>query len=183
MAPATAELSGWAIGLAAWIAKLLAGAVLLGVWEVSIAKMRVFRLPDFVGIAYEISHLLAGVMLVTSFALLYQERVAAVLNAFAAQSITLALAVAWAAWSDNRPDLFITALIALTLKCIVVTVALHRRVARLGMHREVEKVVGVGVALMVGLALTGLAQALVLKVATGMASHAREELALALAII
>ena len=59
--------------------------------------------------AYEISHLLAGVMLVTSFALLYQERVAAVLNAFAAQSITLALAVAWAAWSQDRPDLFITA--------------------------------------------------------------------------
>ena len=52
MAPATAGLSGWAIGLAAWIAKLLAGAVLLGVWEVSIAKMRVFRLPDFVGIAF-----------------------------------------------------------------------------------------------------------------------------------
>jgi len=96
--------------------------------------------------AYEIAHLLAGVMLVTSFALLYQERVAAVLNAFAAQSITLALAVAWAAWSDDRPDLFITALIALTLKGIVIPVALHRTVARLGIHREVEKVVGVGAA-------------------------------------
>ena len=52
MAPATAGLSGWAIGLVAWIAKLLAGAVLLGVWEVSIAKMRVFRLPDYVGVAF-----------------------------------------------------------------------------------------------------------------------------------
>jgi hydrogenase-4 component E len=133
--------------------------------------------------AYEISHLLAGVMLVTSFALLYQERVAAVLNAFAAQSVTLALAVAWSAWSNDRPDLFITALIALTLKGIVIPVALHRTVARLGIHREVEKVVGVGVALMVGLALTGLAQALVVKVATGTASQAREELALSLAII
>jgi len=48
--------------------------------------------------AYEISHLLAGAMLVTSFALLYQERIAAVLNAFAVQSITLSLAVAWSAW-------------------------------------------------------------------------------------
>jgi hydrogenase-4 component E len=133
--------------------------------------------------AYEISHLLAGVMLVTSFALLYQQRVAAVLNAFAAQSITLALAVAWAAWSDDRPDLFITALIALALKGIVIPTALRRTVARLGIHREVEKVVGVGPALMVGLALTGLAQALVVKVATGTASHAREELALALAIV
>jgi formate hydrogenlyase subunit 4 len=52
MAPATAGLSGWAIGLAAWTGKLLAGAALLGVWEVSIAKMRVFRLPDFLGVAF-----------------------------------------------------------------------------------------------------------------------------------
>lgn len=133
--------------------------------------------------AYEISHLLAGAMLVTSFALLYQQRVAAVLNAFAVQSITLALAVAWAAWSDHRPDLFITALIALTLKGIIIPVALRRTVERLGIHREVEKVVGVGVALLVGLALTGLAQALVVKVAAGTASHAREALALALAIV
>ncbi|MPZ29637.1 MAG: hydrogenase-4 component E [Rhodospirillales bacterium] len=133
--------------------------------------------------AYEISHLLAGAMLVTSFALLYQERIAAVLNAFAAQSITLALAVAWAAWSDHRPDLFITALIALTLKGIIIPLALRRTVERLGIHREVEKVVGVGVALLVGLALTGLAQALVVKVASGTPSHAREALALALAIV
>ena len=133
--------------------------------------------------AYEISHLLSGVMLVTSFALLYQQRIAAVLNAFAAQSIVLALAVAWAAWSSNRPDLFITALIAFTLKGIVIPLALRRTVERLGIHREVEKVVGVGVALLVGLALTGLAQALVVKVASGTASHAREELALALAIV
>jgi len=92
--------------------------------------------------AYEISHLLSGIMLVTSFALLYQERIAAVLNAFAAQSIVLSLAVAWAAWSGNRPDLFITALIAFTLKGIVIPVALRRTVMRLGIHREVEKVVG-----------------------------------------
>jgi hydrogenase-4 component E len=133
--------------------------------------------------AYDVLHLLAGLMLVTSFALLYQERIAAVLNAFAAQSITLALAVAWIAWSDSRPDLFITAVIALTLKGIVIPLALRRTVERLGIHREVEKVVGVGVALVVGLALTGLAQALVVKVATGTASHAREALALALAIV
>ena len=133
--------------------------------------------------AYEVSHLLAGAMLVTSFALLYQERIMAVLQAFAAQSITLALAVAWAAWVQDRPDLFITALIALTLKGIIIPVALHRTVVRLGIHREVEKVVGVGIALIVGLALTGLAQALLLNVAQGSASYAREELALALAII
>jgi hydrogenase-4 component E len=133
--------------------------------------------------AYDISHLLAGAMLVTSFALLYQDRIIAVLNAFAAQSITLALAVAWSAWSRDRPDLFITAAIAFSLKGVVIPVALHRTVTRLGIHREVEKVVGVGVALVVALALTGLSQALVVKVARGTASYAREELALALAVI
>ena len=134
-------------------------------------------------IAYEISHLLAGAMLVTSFALLYQQRIAAVLMAFAAQSITLSLAVAWAAWSENRPDLFITAAIAFSLKGVVIPVALHRTVTRLGVHREVEKVVGVGVALMVGLALSGLSQALVVKVTQAMPGLAREELALAMAIV
>jgi hydrogenase-4 component E len=132
---------------------------------------------------YDVSHLLAGAMLVASFALLYQDRIAAVIKVFAVQSITLAVAVGWTAWSDDRPDLYITALIALALKGIVIPLALHRTVARLGIHREVEKVVGVGVALFVGLALTSLAEALVLKVATGTVSHAREHLALALAIV
>src|SRR5262249_10261777 len=77
-----------------------------------------------VKIAYEISHLLAGIMLVASFALLYQQRIGAVLNAFAAQSITLALAVGWAAWSENRPDLFITAAIAFSLKGVIIPLAL-----------------------------------------------------------
>ena len=134
-------------------------------------------------LAYEISHLLAGVMLVVSFALLYQQRIAAVLNAFAAQSITLALAVAWAAWSEGRPDLFITATIALLLKGVVIPVALHRTVTRLGVHREVEKVVGVGMALLVGLALCGLSQALVVKIAPAAAGLGRDELALAMAIV
>jgi hydrogenase-4 component E len=136
-----------------------------------------------VKLAYEISHLLAGVMLVVSFALLYQQRIAAVLNAFAAQSITLALAVAWAAWSEGRPDLFVTAAIAFLLKGVVIPVALHRTVTRLGVHREVEKVVGVGMALLVGLALCGLSQALVVKIAPAAAGLARDELALAMAIV
>jgi formate hydrogenlyase subunit 4 len=39
------------IGVAAFIAKLAAGGFLLAVFETSIAKMRVFRVPDFLGVA------------------------------------------------------------------------------------------------------------------------------------
>ena len=39
------------IGVAAYLGKLVAGGVLLAVFETSIAKMRVFRVPDFLGAA------------------------------------------------------------------------------------------------------------------------------------
>ena len=45
------EGDGAALAVAAYAGKLLAGALLLVVFETSIAKMRVFRVPDFLGIA------------------------------------------------------------------------------------------------------------------------------------
>lgn len=133
--------------------------------------------------AYDLLHLLAGLMLVTSFALLYQDRIFAVLNTFAAQAVILAAAVAWEAWIEDRHHLFITAALALGLKGIVIPVALHRMVVKLGIHRDVEQVVGVGKTLLLGLALTVLSLMLVLKVTVAAESFTREGLALALAII
>jgi formate hydrogenlyase subunit 4 len=40
-----------ALGIAAYIAKLAVGGVLLALFETSIAKMRVFRVPEFLGAA------------------------------------------------------------------------------------------------------------------------------------
>ncbi len=133
--------------------------------------------------AYDVAHFLAGMMLVCSFILLYQDRIFAVLNTFATQATFLALAVAWHGYVQNSPDLFITAALALGLKGIVIPVALNRMVIRLGIHRDVEQVVSVGVAMFLGLGLTSLALLLVLKVTPGAASFTREGLALALAII
>jgi formate hydrogenlyase subunit 4 len=44
-----------------WLGKLIAGGVLLGVFEMSIAKMRVFRVPNFLGAAFMLG--LLGVLL------------------------------------------------------------------------------------------------------------------------
>ena len=52
MAPAQAGPGAWAVGLVAFLVKLAAGAVLLGLWEASIAKMRVFRVGEFLGGAF-----------------------------------------------------------------------------------------------------------------------------------
>lgn len=133
--------------------------------------------------AYNVAHLLAGMMLVASFALLYQDRVFAVLNIFAAQAVFLAMAVGWEAWTQQRPNLFVTAALALGLKGIIIPVALHKMIVRLGVHRDIEQVVGVGKTLLAGLALTSLSLLLVLKITEASEAFTREGLALALAII
>jgi formate hydrogenlyase subunit 4 len=65
IAPAGAGPVAWAIGVAAWLAKMLLLAVSLAVFETSIAKMRVFRVPDYLGIAVLLG-LLAAVFLFVS---------------------------------------------------------------------------------------------------------------------
>jgi formate hydrogenlyase subunit 4 len=52
MAPAAAGVSAWLAGAAVYVAKLTVVAVALGIWEVSIAKMRVFRVGEFLGGAF-----------------------------------------------------------------------------------------------------------------------------------
>jgi hydrogenase-4 component E len=133
--------------------------------------------------AYDVSHFLAGLMLVVSFTLLYQDRIFAVLNIFAVQAIILSLAVAWEAWTQDRPHLFVTAAIALAVKGIVIPLVLYRIVGQLGIHRDIEQVINVGMAMLVGLGLTALSFLLVLRVTATAPSFTREGLALALAII
>jgi formate hydrogenlyase subunit 4 len=53
------------IGLAAYLAKLLVGGFLLGLFETMIAKMRVFRVPEFLGAALMLG-LLATLLLFVS---------------------------------------------------------------------------------------------------------------------
>jgi formate hydrogenlyase subunit 4 len=51
MAPVGSGPTAYAIGLASYLAKIGVGGFMLVLFETSIAKMRVFRVPDFLGIA------------------------------------------------------------------------------------------------------------------------------------
>ena len=51
LAPDGAGIRAYAIGVASYVLKLAVGGFLLAVFETSIAKMRVFRLPNFLGAA------------------------------------------------------------------------------------------------------------------------------------
>ncbi len=51
LAPPGSAGAAHAVGLATWLAKLATGSILLALFETSIAKMRVFRVPGFLGAA------------------------------------------------------------------------------------------------------------------------------------
>lgn len=134
-------------------------------------------------LVFDVAHLFAGGLVLVSFMLLYQDRLYALLNVFALQALVLALSVAWQAWLQNAPHLFVTAAIALLVKAIIIPIALHRIVARLGIHREVETVVGIGPTMLAGMALVALSMVVMLRVTGKADPFAREDLAFALSVV
>ncbi len=65
IATAGSGVAGLAIGLVTYAGKLAVGAFLLGLLEVAIAKMRVFRVPDFLGAALMLGLLATLLMFVS----------------------------------------------------------------------------------------------------------------------
>jgi hydrogenase-4 component E len=115
--------------------------------------------------------------------LLYQDRLTALINVFAAHALVLAMSVAWQAYIQAAPHLYITAAIALVFKAMVIPLALHRIIKRLGIHRQIENVVGVGPTMLAGLSLVALAMVVMLRVTEEADRLAREDLAFALSVV
>ena len=132
---------------------------------------------------FDIAHLLAGGLVLVSLLMLYQDRLTALINVFAAQALVLALSVAWQAFIQDAPHLYVTAVLALVFKAIVIPVVLHRIIVKLGIHREIEQVVGAGPVMLAGIGLVALSMVVMLRVTQDADPLAREDLAFALAVV
>ena len=135
------------------------------------------------GFVFDIAHLLAGGLVLVSLMMLYQDRLQALINVYALHAVVLALSVAWQAFIQDAPHLYVTAAIALVFKAIVIPVALHRIILRLGIHREVETAVGIGLTMLAGIGLVALSMAVMLQFTAGANPLAREDLAFALSVL
>ena len=133
--------------------------------------------------SFDIAHLLAGGMVLVSFMLLYQDRMFALLNVFALHAIVLSLSVAWQAHIQNAAHLYVPAAIALVLKGIIIPLALRRVVVRLGIHRTIETVVGIGPTMLFGMGLAALSMVVMFRAAATADPLAREDLAFALSVL
>jgi hydrogenase-4 component E len=134
-------------------------------------------------IALDVAHLFAGGLVLVSFMLLYQDRMSGLVNTFALHALVVSLSVAWQAYIQHAPHLYITASIALLVKAIVIPMALHRIIVRLGIHRTIEPVVGVGQTMLAGIGLVALSIMVMLPITAAAGTLAREDLAFALSVV
>jgi hydrogenase-4 component E len=133
--------------------------------------------------SFDVAHMLAGGLVLVSFAMLYQDRLYALINVLALHALVLAASVAWQAHTQQAPQLYITAAIALGFKVIIIPAALRRMVFRLGIHREIEAVVSIGLTMLAGIALVALALMVMLPVTAHADPVSREDIALALSVV
>jgi hydrogenase-4 component E len=133
--------------------------------------------------ALDVAHLFAGGLVLVSFMLLYQDRMTGLINTFALHALVVSLSVAWQAYIQQAPHLYITAAIALAVKAVVIPLALHRIVVRLGIHRTIEPVVGIGLTMLAGIGLVALAIMVMLPITAQAGTLAREDLSFALSVI
>jgi len=135
------------------------------------------------GIEFDIAHLLAGSLVLVSLMMLYQDRLNALIHVFALHAVVLTLSVAWQAYVQRAPHLYVTAGIALGFKAIIIPFALLRIVQQLGIHRDVETAVGIGLTMLAGIGLVALSMVLMLRVTASADPLAREDIAFALSVV
>ena len=134
-------------------------------------------------LALDVAHLFAGGLVLVSFMLLYQDRMTGLINTFALHALVVSMSVAWQAFIQHAPHLYITAAIALVIKAVVIPVALRRMVVRLGIHRTIEPVVSIGLTMLAAIGLIALSIMVMLPITAQAGTLAREDLSFALSVI
>lgn len=133
--------------------------------------------------SYDLAHLLGALVLVLSFGLLYQRRLTSIIGLYAVQSVVLAVAAAWQGWVQASAHLYVTALIALVAKGVVIPLALRNIVFRLRIERSADAALGVFPSMALGVAVTALSILVVLPTTVESQTLTREDLALALSVV
>jgi hydrogenase-4 component E len=134
-------------------------------------------------LTYSLAHFMGGIMLLCAFSLLSQRRLAAMITLYQAEAFTLAAAAFWQGFAQGAWDLYLTGLITLVIKAILLPIGLRQIVQRLNLIRAVETAMPVGLSMILGLAIIGIAVLVVLPVSVSAVSLTREDLAIALSIV
>jgi hydrogenase-4 component E len=132
---------------------------------------------------YPLAHALGGVMLLCAFSLLSQRRLSAMISIYQVEAIVLTLAAFWQGFAQHATELYLTGVITLVIKAIIAPIALRRIVQRFAMIRAVETAMPVGLSMILGVGLIGVAVLVVLPTTMNSVTLTREDLAISLSIV
>jgi len=101
----------------------------------------------------QIVNLLAALLLLISFAMLSQRRIAGLITLFAWQGAALAASAALVGWSTGQHHLYYSAALTLVLKVIAMPWFFFRIVKKLDMDRDVEPMINIPTTMLIGIVL------------------------------
>ncbi|HBO85062.1 MAG: formate hydrogenlyase [Deltaproteobacteria bacterium GWC2_42_11] len=104
-------------------------------------------------LAAQINSVMAALILLTSFGLLVQRRMYALLHIFAWQGLFLSISTAIVGYVSGTHHLYISSVLTLVLKVILLPYILHILIIRLQIHKEVETTINVPTTMLIGIAL------------------------------
>jgi hydrogenase-4 component E len=115
--------------------------------------------------------------------LLSQRRLSAMISLYQSEALVLSAAAFWQGYAQGSDDLYLTGIITLSIKGILLPMALRRIVHRFNLIRAVETAMPVGFSMILGVLLIGIAVKVVLPSTASAVTLTREDLAIALSVV
>lgn len=134
-------------------------------------------------LSFSLAHLLGGVILLCAFSLLSQRRLAAMITLYQLQALTLAAAAIWQGYAQSEVNLYLTGVITLALKGLLLPFALRQIVLRFNLVRAVETAMPMALSMVLGVGLIGIAVMISLPSTSGALTLTREDVAGALSVV
>ncbi len=103
--------------------------------------------------AAQVNSVMAALILLTAFGLLVQRRILGLLHLFAWQGLFLCISTAIVGYITGMHHLFISSILTLTLKVVVLPYILYALIRKLEIRKEIESLVNIPRTMLIGIAL------------------------------
>jgi len=104
-------------------------------------------------IAAQLNSLLAALILLSAFALVVQRRMNALLHIFAWQGFLLAISTAIVGFVGGAHHLYVSSILTLSVKVILLPYILHMLIKKLKIHKEIDSLINIPTTMLIGIAL------------------------------
>jgi hydrogenase-4 component E len=131
----------------------------------------------------QLINLLGAILLMLAFAMISQRRVLSLVHLFTMQGAILVVATAVVGYATRQPHLFVSALLTLVLKVVLIPIMLHRVIDRLEVRWDTEPLINIPTTMLIGILLVIFAFNLGLPIARFSSTVARGTLGIALACV